>query len=88
MHKAVYQGLGGSFDVYTGRVPRAPRWWIEHNMEFAYDVAVYYAACQPVRIENFFGIYGHEYAFPFVGKINKLVGVGERIHHHPAQIRL
>lgn len=35
-HRAIYQGLGGSFDVYTGRVERAPRWWIEHNLEFAY----------------------------------------------------
>lgn len=35
-HKAIYQGLGGSFDVYTGNVRRAPRWWIDHNMEFAY----------------------------------------------------
>lgn len=35
-HKAVYQGLGGSFDVYSGNVQRAPRWWIEHNMEFVY----------------------------------------------------
>lgn len=35
-HRAIYQGLGGSFDVFTGAVPRAPRWWINHNMEFAY----------------------------------------------------
>ncbi|MDE6927787.1 MAG: WecB/TagA/CpsF family glycosyltransferase [Muribaculaceae bacterium] len=35
-HKAIYQGLGGSFDVYTGTVKRAPKWWIEHNAEFAY----------------------------------------------------
>lgn len=35
-HRAVYQGLGGSFDVYTGAVQRAPRWWIDHNLEFAY----------------------------------------------------
>lgn len=35
-HKAIYQGLGGSFDVYTGTVKRAPRWWIDHNLEFAY----------------------------------------------------
>ena len=35
-HRAVYQGLGGSFDVYTGAVPRAPKWWIDHNLEFAY----------------------------------------------------
>ncbi len=35
-HKAVYQGLGGSFDVYTGTVARAPKWWLDHNLEFAY----------------------------------------------------
>lgn len=35
-HKAIYQGLGGSFDVYTGNVKRAPKWWVDHKMEFAY----------------------------------------------------
>lgn len=35
-HQAIYQGLGGSFDVYTGHVQRAPRWWVDHNLEFAY----------------------------------------------------
>jgi UDP-N-acetyl-D-mannosaminouronate:lipid I N-acetyl-D-mannosaminouronosyltransferase len=35
-HKAIYQGLGGSFDVYTGRVKRAPEWWRKHNLEFLY----------------------------------------------------
>lgn len=35
-HKAIYQGLGGSFDVYTGRVKRAPLWWQKHNLEFLY----------------------------------------------------
>ena len=35
-HKAIFQGLGGSFDVYTGNVKRAPQWWIDHNLEFAY----------------------------------------------------
>ena len=34
-HKAIFQGLGGSFDVYTGHVERAP-WWVDHNLEFAY----------------------------------------------------
>ena len=33
---ATFQGLGGSFDVYTGRVERAPKWWVKHNLEFAY----------------------------------------------------
>ena len=35
-HKAVFMGLGGSFDVYTGHVGRAPKWWVDHNLEFAY----------------------------------------------------
>lgn len=35
-HKATYQGLGGSFDVYTGAVKRAPNWWIKNNLEWAY----------------------------------------------------
>lgn len=35
-HKAIYQGLGGSFDVYTGNVKRAPKWWVDHKIEFAY----------------------------------------------------
>lgn len=35
-HNAIFQGLGGSFDVYTGYVKRAPAWWINHNLEFAY----------------------------------------------------
>lgn len=35
-HKAIYQGLGGSFDVYTERVKRAPKWWRDHNLEFLY----------------------------------------------------
>ena len=36
VHPAIYQGLGGSFDVYTGRVKRAPFWWQKHNLEFLY----------------------------------------------------
>ncbi len=36
VNPAIYQGLGGSFDVYTGHVNRAPKWWVDHNLEFAY----------------------------------------------------
>lgn len=36
VNQAIYQGLGGSFDVYTGHVERAPKWWVDHNLEFAY----------------------------------------------------
>lgn len=35
-HAAVYQGLGGSFDVYTGRVKRAPEAWVRLNLEWLY----------------------------------------------------
>lgn len=44
-HSAVYQGLGGSFDVYAGRVERAPEWWVKHNLEWAYRLIK-----QPSRI--------------------------------------
>lgn len=44
-HAAIYQGLGGSFDVYTGNVKRAPKWWVDHNLEFAYRLIK-----QPSRI--------------------------------------
>ena len=46
-HPAIYQGLGGSFDVYTGHVERAPRWWIDHNLEFLYRLIK-----QPSRIRR------------------------------------
>jgi len=35
-HPAVYQGLGGSFDLYVGNSQRAPKWWLEHNLEGIY----------------------------------------------------
>ena len=46
-HAAVYQGLGGSFDVYTGNVKRAPQWWVRHNLEWAYRLLK-----EPVRIKR------------------------------------
>lgn len=36
LHPAIYQGLGGSFDVYVGRVKRAPEWWVSHSLEWLY----------------------------------------------------
>jgi UDP-N-acetyl-D-mannosaminouronate:lipid I N-acetyl-D-mannosaminouronosyltransferase len=35
-HQAVYQGLGGSFDVYVGKVKRAPNWWVNNGLEGIY----------------------------------------------------
>lgn len=47
VHPAVYQGLGGSFDVYTGNVKRAPKWWVKNNLEWAYRLVK-----QPSRIKR------------------------------------
>ncbi|RZT96486.1 UDP-N-acetyl-D-mannosaminouronate:lipid I N-acetyl-D-mannosaminouronosyltransferase [Ancylomarina subtilis] len=46
-HSAIYQGLGGSFDVYTGNVKRAPQWWVCNNLEWAYRLIK-----QPSRIKR------------------------------------
>lgn len=46
-HKAIYQGLGGSFDVYTGYVKRAPKWWVSHHVEWLYRLIH-----QPSRIKR------------------------------------
>lgn len=46
-HQAVYQGLGGSFDVYMGHVKRAPHWWVNNNLEWAYRLIN-----QPSRIKR------------------------------------
>lgn len=46
-HPVIYQGLGGSFDVYTGNVKRAPKWWVEHSLEWAYRLVK-----QPSRIKR------------------------------------
>ncbi len=46
-HPAIYQGLGGSFDVYTGNVKRAPKWWVDHGLEWAYRLVK-----QPSRIRR------------------------------------
>ena len=37
-HPALYQGLGGSFDVYTGHVKRAPQWLMKLGIEGPYRV--------------------------------------------------
>lgn len=36
VHTAIYQGLGGSFDVYTNKVNRAPKLWVTLHLEWAY----------------------------------------------------
>ena len=62
-HSAIYQGLGGSFDVYTGNVKRAPKWWVDHNLEFAYRLVK-----QPARIKRQI----HLVRFLFLVKLGKI----------------
>jgi len=35
-HPALYMGLGGSFDVYTGYKKRAPKFFLDYNLEWLY----------------------------------------------------
>ncbi|MEG1007627.1 MAG: WecB/TagA/CpsF family glycosyltransferase [Bacteroides sp.] len=60
-HNAIFQGLGGSFDVYTGEVKRAPKWWVENNLEFAYRLIK-----EPKRISR--QIYLIKYAYWLITK--------------------
>ena len=62
-HQAIYQGLGGSFDVYTGTVERAPEWWVKHNLEWAYRLIK-----QPSRIKRQI----HLVRFLFLVKFGKI----------------
>lgn len=62
-HQAIYQGLGGSFDVYTGTVERAPEWWVKHNLEWAYRLIK-----QPSRIKRQI----HLVRFWFLVKLGKI----------------
>lgn len=61
-HPALYQGLGGSFDVYTGNVDRAPKWWVNNNLEWAYRLVK-----QPSRITRQI----HLVRFLYLLKMNK-----------------
>lgn len=46
-HSALYQGLGGSFDVYVGQVKRAPRIFLDLNLEWLYRLLK-----QPFRVKR------------------------------------
>lgn len=46
-HTAIYQGLGGSFDVYVGKVKRAPIFFRNLRLEWAYRLFK-----QPTRIKR------------------------------------
>jgi N-acetylglucosaminyldiphosphoundecaprenol N-acetyl-beta-D-mannosaminyltransferase len=39
MGVCVAMGVGGSFDVFSGKVKRAPKWFQDHGLEWAYRLA-------------------------------------------------
>ncbi len=51
-HKAVYQGLGGSFDLYIGNTKRAPQWLIDHGIEGAYRVMTDFNKARVIRFKD------------------------------------
>lgn len=38
-NKGVFMGVGGSFDVISGNIARAPVWMQEHNLEWLFRVS-------------------------------------------------
>jgi len=47
----IFMGVGGSFDVLSGKVKRAPRWMINMNLEWMYRVSK-----EPYRIKRLVSI--------------------------------
>jgi UDP-N-acetyl-D-mannosaminouronate:lipid I N-acetyl-D-mannosaminouronosyltransferase len=45
LYPALYQGLGGSFDIYSNNITRAPQWMVNRNLEWAWRLVK-----QPGRI--------------------------------------
>lgn len=42
---SVFMGVGGSFDVISGKIPRAPKWMQKANLEWLFRVS-----CEPKRL--------------------------------------
>lgn len=47
--KGIFVGVGGSFDVLSGCKKRAPKFFIKHNLEWAYRIIK-----EPKRLKRFF----------------------------------
>lgn len=48
-NKGIFVGVGGSFDVLSGTKARAPKFFIDHNIEWLYRIAK-----EPKRIKRFY----------------------------------
>jgi UDP-N-acetyl-D-mannosaminouronate:lipid I N-acetyl-D-mannosaminouronosyltransferase len=57
-HPALYQGLGGSFDLYVGVVKETPRFFQDNGLHWLYR-----ALQQPYRIKR------HKALFKFLYKL-------------------
>jgi len=51
VHPAIYQGLGGSFDVYTGKVQMIPEWCKKYHLITPYRIIT---QPTPYKIKRFF----------------------------------
>lgn len=52
VHKALYQGLGGSYDVYSGRVKRTPQWLINLGVDGPYRVITSFSKARWARCKS------------------------------------
>lgn len=50
--KGLFMGVGGSFDTFVGEVPRAPRKWIDMNLEWLYRLIK-----QPFRFKRILKVF-------------------------------
>lgn len=50
--KGVFMGVGGSFDVLSGKVKRAPDRWIKYNLEWLYRILQ-----QPFRVKRILKVF-------------------------------
>ena len=48
LNKGICVGIGGSIDVLSGHVQRAPKWFINHNLEWLYRIT-----SEPKRLKRF-----------------------------------
>ena len=51
-HSAMYQGLGGSFDIYVGNLKRAPKWLRDKGLEGPYRVITDFNKARYKRFVN------------------------------------
>ena len=52
LHSAMYQGLGGSFDIYVGNLTRAPKWLRDRGLEGPYRVVTDFNKARLKRFVN------------------------------------